>query len=283
MSHRPLALALTLSVATLIGPVDAQQTVRSSPEAQRAVPHFHANANAELVQPPRESLVNANGTPRVLTDEDYERFWRDVAPSLEAWARDPRLNVNPAYVAALLAKESGFEPLATSWTPANGYAQLTHIADADMLAIARESTRWSWMLEELERWPRHPLVHRPDAEKTVTDSLTASGTIHAGNEYFFDPLTATRGAVFWIRLLAEVWSTDEFPGRYGSFARERLGGGNPLSEQELLSLVTVSYNRGYTYVRDLVERHGTEWTEHVNEEAADHLERIRFYTTLFQG
>lgn len=279
--YNRIALILAL-LGGLPAVVAGQQTISSSQSARVLVPQLFYNAGVGLDRPDRLDLMNTNGTPRVLSDADYERFWEEVAPLLEEWALDPRLAINPAYIAALLAKESGFEQFATSMTPANGYPQLTYIADADMLQIAREAPEWSWMLAELETWPRHPLVHRPDAEKAVTDSLVAAGVIHPGNEYFFEPVTATRGAVFWIRLLAEIWTEDEFPGRYGSFARERLGAGNPVSGLDLLQLVTVSYNRGYTYVYDLIEEHGRAWTDHVNAEAADHLDRIGFYTRLFQ-
>lgn len=275
------AVAMLAMLATGNAPRLGAQ--HSTAPTSAAAPRLMYHPSGTLARPARVDLVNRNGTPRVHRQEDYDRFWSEVAPTLEEWARDPRLGLNPAYVAALLAKESGFEPFATSGTPANGYPQLTYIADADMLQIAREANEWMWMLEELERWPRHPLVHRPDASKTVTDSLTAIGIIDGSNEYFFNPLQATRGAVFWLRLLTEIWSEDEIPGRYGSLARERLRGGKELAEDDLLDLVTVSYNRGYTYVRDLVDRHGRDWTEHVNEEAADHLERIRVYTRLFQG
>lgn len=280
--HHVALFALTLGAADTAAQPSAGERADAGAEPNVAVPRFFHDPSIGLRRPDRLDLVNQNGTPRVHTDEDYAEFWRRVAPELRSWATDPRLDLNPAYVAALLAKESGFQPLATSWSPANGYAQLTHIADADMRQIARDSPRWNWMGEELERWPRHPTVHRPDARKPVTDSLTAAGIVHGGNEYFFDPVLATRGAVFWLRLLAEVWTAEEYPGRYASLARDRLSGGRPISEQDLLELVTVSYNRGYTYVEDLVRRHGRNWLLHVNDEAADHLERIRTYTVHFQ-
>lgn len=269
-------------IAALPAAAAAQPRVSSSTSARVIVPQLFYNSGVGLHRPDQSDLVNRNGTPRVLSDADYERFWVEVAPLLEEWALDPRLALNPAYVAALVAQESGFDPFAVDTTPANGYARLTHVADVEMLEIARESAEWGWMLDELERWPRHPIVHRPDAEKAVTDSLVAAGVINAGNEYFFDPVTATRGAVFRTRLLAEIWTEDEFPGRYGSFARERLGAGNPVSGLDLFDLVTVSYHSGHAHVHDLVEQYGRDWTSHIDPEAADHRERISNYTRLFQ-
>lgn len=226
-------------------------------------------------------LVNANGTPRINEPAAYERFKREIAPKLEDWAADPRLGLNANLVAALIAKESGFEQFATSHTPANGLPQLTYIADEDMRTMA-EMPGWRWMLPEVRSWPRHPAVHRPDAEKATTDSLIEAGVLHAGNEYFFNPELSARAGMFWLRLLVEVWTEDEWPGLYGSFARNRLNRGQPLTEDQLLDLVLVSYNRGYPYAKDLVERHGRDWLRHANEEARDYVDRIRNYTVLFQ-
>ena len=110
----------------------------------------------------------------------------------------------------------------------------------------------------------------------------AARAIHPGNEYFFNRVQAARGGTFWLRLLIEVWTQDEWPGQYGSFARQRLNDGRPLTEDQLLDLILVSYNRGYPYTRDLVERHGRDWLRHANEEATDYVERIRAYTVIFQ-
>lgn len=228
-------------------------------------------------------LVNANGSPRLGPDADYALFTRRIAPLLREWSADPRLRINPAYLAALFAKESGFEAAAISDVPANGYAQLTWIADADLREIADSAEDWRWMAEEVEVWPRHPAVHSEAAERSKTQALLERGEVHAGNDFFFEPVTSSRAATFWIRLLAEIWTTDEYPGRYGTFAREQLNDGGPLGDSQLFDLVTASYNQGYVYVHGLVERWGPAWTAHLNEEAADHLERIRDYTRLFQG
>lgn len=236
-----------------------------------------------LVRVPREALANVDGSPRVASDDDYARFWRDVAPRLEEWARDPRLGINPAYVAALLAKESGYEPLALSNVPANGYPQMTHIADADLRAIAADAAAFRWMDAEVRAWPRHPAVHAADASRARTTELLRTGAVTPANEYLFDPVTSTRAAVMWLRVLRTVWTEDAWPGFHGRLARERLNGGRPLTDAQVLDLVTASYNQGHPLVADLVRRHGPSWTAHLPHEAADHLERIRHYTTRFQG
>lgn len=163
-----------------------------------------------------------------------------------------------------------------------GFAQLTLGADEHLLRMARAERRWNWMLGEVERWPRHPGVHGPGFSPGRVKRLVEKGEIGPHNEYLFDPARSTRGAVLWLMTLVDRWTTDELPDGYGSFARGRLNQGKALSEQQLLDLVTASYNGGYSYVRDLVEEHGTAWTEHTNDEVADYLERVRRFTVLYQ-
>lgn len=235
-----------------------------------------------LGHPPADSLVNVNGSPRITTPAFYDRFWRDEAPRLREWSADPRLRLNPNFVAALMAKESGFDPRATSAVPANGIAQMTEIADADLRIITREAPAWHWMYDEVRRWPRAPAVHDTLATKARTDSLLAAGVLGPRTEYLFDPVLSTRASLFWLRLLAHVWTEDVWPGQYGALARAKLAKGGPLGETDLLALVTVSYNQGHPYVADLVQRYGRDWTRHLNPESSDYLERISRYTALFQ-
>jgi hypothetical protein len=121
------------------------------------------------------------------------------------------------------------------------------------------------------------------------DSLLSHGVVSARNEYLFDPGTSARAAVFWIRLLENKWTTDFWPGGYGTWARARLNDGQPLTRAQMFDLVTVSYNRGYIEVRALVDKYGRDWTSHLGEltggmaEAADYLERVRAYAALLQG
>lgn len=253
------------------------QAVRVDPDAR-----FWYSPAVPLGRPPADSLRNRNGSPRIADPAHYDRFWAEEVPLLREWSGDARLRINPAFVAALMAKESAFDPRATSGVPANGIAQLTNAADVDLLGITRESAAWRWAYDEVQRWPRSPLVHDALASKPRTDSLLASGALGPSTEYLFDPRTSTRAAVLWLRILAQVWTEDVWPGKYGTLAREKLAGGAPISESDLLALVTVSYNQGDRYVAALVQRYGRDWTQHLNDEAADYLDRISQYTGVFQ-
>ena len=69
---------------------------------------------------PASAFRNANGSPR-LRDDQYAFVRARIVPLLEQWSRDPRLAIDPAYVTALILKESGGDSLAVSGAPALGH------------------------------------------------------------------------------------------------------------------------------------------------------------------
>lgn len=279
--HPPLArlrIAMTIALACALAPRAA---------AQRPEPHLVAGSTVRVADLPASAFRNANGSPRLR--EDQYRFVRArIVPLLVQWSRDPRLAIDPAYVAALVLKESGGDSLAVSSAPAFGLAQLTAAADSDMRLMVTEY-HFQWMAPEVNRWPRAAALRSHAATQGTIDSLLAHGSITSRQEYLLDPVSSARAAVFWIRLLENKWTTDFWPGGYGTAARARLNGGRPLTQRQLFDLVTISYNRGYIEVRALVDKYGAEWSGHLAElrgtqaEAADYLERVRAYTALLQA
>jgi hypothetical protein len=262
---------------------------RASAQQDGSEPRLSADSTtaSHVADLPASAFRNANGSPR-LRDDQYRFVRQRIVPLLEKWSLDARLAINPAYVTALMLKESGGDSLAVSSAPALGLAQLTASADSDMRLMVTEY-HFQWMAPEVSRWTRNAAVRAPTATAPLIDSLLARGAVSARKEYLFDPGTSARAAVFWIRLLENKWTTDFWPGGYGPSARARLNDGNPLTQRQMFDLVTVSYNRGYIEVKALVDRYGPAWTSHLAEltgggaEAADYLERVRAYTALLQG
>lgn len=294
-----VATAACAQPRPLGGPVDAcpyaRHPARMAPvgpaSADPLLPHFRASPSLELADPGPGAFRNADpdssyrlvraGTNRVDTAA-YRAFRRQVAPLLERWGRDPRLGINPAFVAALLAKESGFDPRAVSPRAALGYAQLTFAADSDARIITRADSLSGWMCREVRGWPRDPRFHAAPADPAAVRSLVSSGALGPRNEYLLDPRKSARAAVLWLRLLEVTWTEDGWPGMYGDSARLRLNGGAPLTDSQLLDLVAASYNAGYPDIWALVSRHGPAWKDHLPPEPRDYVERIRAYTVLFQ-
>jgi len=268
--------------ATLVVACAAASPLR----AQSADPHIRADSLAHVRELPASAFRNANGSPR-LRDDQFRVVRERIVPLLERWARDPRLAVDPSYVTALILKESGGDSLAVSSAPAIGLAQLTVAADSDMRLMVTEY-HFRWMAPEVNRWPRSRALRSRAATSATIDSMIAQGALTSRQDYLLDPVRSARAAVFWVRLLENKWTTDFWPGGYGSAVRKRLNGGRELTNHQMFDLVTISYNRGYIEVKSLVDRYGTEWTSHLSElpgreaEAADYLERVRAYTAELQ-
>lgn len=243
---------------------------------------------ARVGRPPVTAFRNANGSPRITRPSDADAFYTRVVPILERDAVNPRIQVDPNYVAAIFIKESALDTLAVSPVPALGIAQLTPRADADLRAMAT-SPSYSWMANEINGWPRDPVVHvdttQPQVSADVVRARLASGALTSRTEYLFDPALSARAAEYWIKLLQIKWTTDTWPGGYGTFAAQKLNRGQPVSGDQLFNLVTVSYNQGYVWTRDAVDRLGVDWVRRLPElgpagvEAADYLARVRAYTT----
>lgn len=278
--------AIRLTKALLLAGAIAVSARPSRAQAPEPRVDVAGASDARVAERPASAFRNANGSPR-LRDDQYAFVRTRIVPLLERWARDDRLAIDPAYVTALVLKESGGDSLAVSTAPALGLAQLTASADSDMRLMVTEY-HFQWMAPEVGRWPRAAAARLPTTTAAAVDSMLATGTVNARNEYLFDPVTSARAAVFWIRLLENKWTTDFWPGGYGSAARARLNGGTPLTQHQMFDLVTVSYNRGYIEVKALVDRYGAGWVSHLTEltggqaEAADYLERVRAYTALLR-
>jgi transglycosylase-like protein with SLT domain len=284
MNRGTIASVLSLTFALSCSHASRAAAQHSAPEPSITV---DSGANDIVADLPASEFRNANGSPRVR-DDQYSFVRRRIVPLLERWSHDTRLAIDPAYVTALMLKESGGDSLAVSSAPALGIAQLTISADSDMRLMVTEY-HFQWMAPEVNRWPRMAQVHSTTSTAPLIDSLLASGAVTARNEYLFDPGTSARAAVFWIRLLENKWTTDYWPGGYGASARARLNGGKPLTRAQMFDLVTVSYNRGYIEVKALVDKYGPGWTAHLAElgggraESADYLERVRAYAALLHG
>ncbi len=246
---------------------------------------------AHVGRPSPTAFTNANGSPRLIQASDRDAFYTRVVPMLERDAVNPRIQIDPNFVAALFIKESALDTLAVSPVPALGIAQLTPRADADLRAMT-VSPSFSWMAAEVNGWPRDPAIHVDSTATPISaDSVRARlarGAVTSRTEYLFDPALSTRAAEYWIRLLQTKWTSDAWPGGYGTFASQKLAAGQPIGSDRLFDLVAVSYNQGYVWTHDAVDRLGVEWVRRLPElgpagvEAADYLARVRAYTIALQ-
>src|SRR5687768_2378670 len=161
---------------------------------------FHAT-DLRVGRPNREHVVNLNSS-LAITPSRWQYFYDNLAPSLDQWAGDTRLDVNPNLIAAILVAESRMDSLLVSLNPDHGIAQLTQHSDAFILDRApRPTFGMDWIAAEARAWPRHPRVHDVGVTRAEVLALMQTGEVSAESEYFFRPEQALRGLLFDLRLI----------------------------------------------------------------------------------
>lgn len=244
-----------------------------------------------IVRVPPDFIRNADNTPRGVAVGAADVFYGRIAPAMERWGVDIRIVVEPAYVAAIILRQTAFDSLTVSPAGALGYAQLTAATDAE---LREQSARYPWMAAEVASWPRDAAVHggtdgaAPIGAAAIRARL-AAGTLTSRGEYLLDAERSARAAMFWTKLLQDRWTRDAVAGGDAALARQTLANGGTPTDDQILDLVTVSYYRGHAWTRGTLERLGRDWVRRLPElgtegvEAAAFLERVRFYTRLLGG
>ena len=242
-----------------------------------------------ILRVPPELIRNTDNTPRGVQPGYADAFYGRVAPALERWGLDLRIVVEPAYVAAIILRESAYDSLAVGPGPSLGLSQLTPAEDAELRA-ATALPQFAWMSAEVNGWARDAAVHgSPASTPAAVRARLAAGTLGARTEYLFDAERSARAAMLWVKVLQTRWTTNVLPGGDAAVARRVLANGGEPSNEQVLDLVTVSYARSHGWTRSAVERLGRDWVRRLPElgpegvAAADYLNRVRLYTRLLGG
>jgi hypothetical protein len=169
--------------------------------------------------------------------------------------------VSPAFFAALVAQESGFNPRVVSWAKALGLTQITSSAEADFIA-------------KYSSWPRNPQV--ASLPVPMLRALILAGKMNPANEWRLDADKSIQGGIDYAILLAERWSTPD------RLARIRALFADP--EQAHTQLVLASYHSGFTRVLAAFDSRGREWIYSPElREARKYVNRIASYCDYFSA
>ncbi|HEX8320420.1 carbohydrate binding domain-containing protein [Longimicrobium sp.] len=245
----------------------------------------------------------------------YNAFYDGaVDDSLQAWAQDSRLNLNPNFVAAILAIESGFDPhVYEGGVGTYGYAQMGPDSDDELLQQIRYHSAFTWMHSQV------------DSTVYVRGNMGNKDSVSLSGSYLADPMKTTRALVYHLKQLENIWlGTHKVNGSTRSWLRDdrhialkaEFSGylsyaelaahvyGRPPNATELFDIIAASFNRGYPWVDSMMVMHGSGWVEHVRNstvggacltpagqrddaarvrEAGCYLDRARHYTILFQN
>lgn len=170
-----------------------------------------------------------------------------------------RKHLNPYFVAALVAQESGFDATAISRNRAMGLTQVTPLGESEVI-------------KRFASWPRYPGAS--EMSFPVLKLSVLGGQIHAGNEWRLDPALSIQGGVEYLSYLSEYWQR---PDKRAHLER-KLGP----SETALSEVILASYNSGASRVYDALEREGANYLQDLElMEANRYVRRVVSYCDYF--
>jgi len=170
-------------------------------------------------------------------------------------------NLNPFFVAALVAQESSFDPHALSHSRALGLTQVTTLGEEEIL-------------KRIDGWPRYPGIETLPLPLVRLGIL--SGRIHAGNEWRLDPARSIEGGVEYLSYLSDYWQRPE---KRAQIERKLGPGDNALSE-----VMLASYNSGAARVSEALDRDGQKWLQDEElQEARKYVRRVVSYCDHFEN
>lgn len=232
-------------------------SVRLPPEEDHQIEFLYKNktggtAYARYYAPFCPSFVRQN----VLQTGDF-RTPQEMISMIEEVATEG--GFNPALLAGLIAQESRFNPKAVSWSRALG---LTQIATAAEQEVAQQRPQW----------PRYSGIDQMDV--LSLRNLLLAGTINARNEWRINPRKSAEGAVLFVQLLNERWSSYE--------NEQRIRQLFPDPEVARTELILASYHSGYARVLTALNRYGKRWLQSPDlREARKYVNRVFSYCSYF--
>lgn len=165
--------------------------------------------------------------------------------------------VNPALLAALVAQESGFNPLAISWAKAVGLTQVTSLANKEILALR-------------PRWQYDPKVEGMSFLELKTHIL--SRKINSDNDWRLDKQKSLEGGALYLNLLTRYW---DGPGAVSALA--------PFGEKvPMTDIILASYNSGAYRVKKALISKKADWLKSGSlKEARKYVMNIKSYCHAF--
>ncbi len=172
---------------------------------------------------------------------------------------------NPAFTAALIAQESGFNPRTVSIARAVGLTQVTPIAEIDISGV-------------FETWPRYPGIN--DYPAPLLKWMVLTGSINDQNEWRLSPEYSVRGGLALVKMLADRWQDSAAFSKIGWSGADGMASDVELARTRL---ILASYNSGYTRVLTAIHRYGAAWlTAPELKEARKYVNRVFSFCDAFQ-
>ncbi|MBX3021393.1 MAG: transglycosylase SLT domain-containing protein [Bdellovibrionales bacterium] len=168
-------------------------------------------------------------------------------------------NLNPFYVAGLIAQESGFDPSAISSGRALGLTQVTALGEAEVVRANNG-------------WPRYAGIDQMPLP--VLRMAILNGKINATNEWRLNPALSIKGGIEYLAYLSEYWSRPD----KRALIEKNLGDSDLAFSEVLLA----SYNSGAKRVSAALVNRGPAYLEDEElGEARKYVKRVTSYCSYF--
>lgn len=159
--------------------------------------------------------------------------------------------INPALIAGLIAKESGFNPKAVSYAKAIGLTQVTNLAGPHIL-------------NKYNDWPEYPRLDELSVPTIKT--LISIGKINEQNEWRLNKRRSVIGGMTYIKYLVNYWKKQ-----------------NDLTKNvKEIDLILASYNSGPFRVKKAIQKNPINWNRDDElGEANKYIKMVKSYCDAF--
>ncbi|MEK6580615.1 MAG: transglycosylase SLT domain-containing protein [Bdellovibrionota bacterium] len=171
--------------------------------------------------------------------------------------------LNPAFLAGLIAQESGFNPKQVSWAKAVGLTQVTSSAEKEIAAFYGD-------------WPRYPGISHLNFMKLRL--MIAAGRINSKNEWRLNPSSSIMGGAKFARDIADKWAD-----KWNSDKNLRTIASEVVDPESVYAqLILASYHSGYARVLNALGSYGQNWLKSPDlREARKYIRRVFSYCSYF--
>lgn len=180
--------------------------------------------------------------------------------SVEKISQDNK--INPNFILALIAQESGFNPKSVSYAKAIGLTQVTELANVH---IRKEHKTW----KSDKRINSLPVP--------IIRAMIKMGKINERNEWRLDKKKSVIGGIEYIKYLVSYWDAN-------SNLLEKVYGPNYNKEKIYTDLILASYNSGPYRIKSKLIQDGISWkSSETIMEARKYIGKIKSYCNYFSN
>lgn len=193
----------------------------------------------------------------------FRRVSHTLTRAIEEISR--KNDVNPHFIAGLIAQESAFNPKAVSSAKAIGLTQVTNIAQPHILSAIEN--------HEDKKWPTNQAI--AEYSVPIIKTMILTGSINPQNEWRLNQRQSIEGGISYLKYLESYWLAPENRSLIYKYYGDNM--------DVLNELILASYNSGAYRVKMAMKKYGRSWRTDAEDlgEARKYIKRINSYCEHF--